>query len=63
VTRPVELAQVEPGSQGPGLARAQLGDLELARGEGAGAGVDQAIGERAPAERLRLDEDAAQLAG
>src|SRR5882672_12746835 len=46
----------------PGLPAAEIADVELARVDEAGPGVVDAVGERLLAERLGLDEDAAQLA-
>ena len=47
----------------PGLTRAQLGHRQLAAGDEAAGGVDDAPGQPGSSERLGLDEDAAQLAG
>src|SRR4051794_25778259 len=47
----------------PGLAAAHLVDVDRALVDEAGGGVVDPVRHRRPAERLALDEDAAQLAG
>ena len=56
------IARSRRGGCPPGLKRGERCDRQLAAGQLAGVGVDDAVGERAAEPRLRLDEDAAKLA-